>query len=88
MLLRVISAEWELYRGDVLKVLLPTESGILGILPAHMNLVTPLIAGEILYLPSDAPTSALDSFADHTHSLTVWWWLAMIEDDVVTIAAE
>ncbi len=88
MLLRVISAEWELYRGDVQKVLLPTETGMIGIFPGHMNIVTPLVSGSITYLPSDKPNSTLDSFADHHHTISISWWLMMIEDDIVTIAAE
>jgi len=88
MLLRIVSAEWELYRGEVQKALLPTENGFLGIFPGHMNLVTPLVKGLITYVPSDLPTSTLDSFADHTHTIEIGWWLAMIEDEMITIAAE
>ena len=88
MLLRIISAEWELYRGEVDKVILPTETGMIGILPKHENLTTTLVAGNISYLPQEAPSSLLDSFADHTNTITIQWWLAMIEDDVITVAAE
>ena len=88
MLLRIVSAEWELYRGEVQKALLPTAQGFLGIFPGHMNLVTPLVQGLITYVPSDASISTLDSFADHTHTLEIGWWLAMVEEDIITIAAE
>ncbi len=88
MLLRIVSTEWELYNSHVDKVLLPTDDGYLGIFPGHMNLVSPLSAGSITYIPSEKPTSSLDSFADHHHSITIQWWLAMIEHDVLTIAAE
>ncbi len=88
MLLRVISAEWELYRGEVEKVSLPADGGILWILPWHINLVTPLVAWQIAYVPLDISESSLASFADNYHTLPVVWWLAMIEDDVVTIVAD
>lgn len=88
MLLRIVSAEWELYRGEVQKALLPTDHGFIGIFPGHMNLVTPLISGLVTYVPADAPSSPLDSFADHAHTIDIGWWLAMIEDEIITIAAE
>lgn len=88
MLLRIISAEWELYKGEVQKILLPTENGFLGIFPWHANLVTPLIAGQITYLSQEQPKSALDSFSDYNHNIEIGWWLAMVEDDIITIAAE
>ena len=88
MLLRVISAKWELYNGEVTKVLLPTESGIIGILPWHMNLTTILVSGLVVYVPVQLLTSNLESFADYTETIDIEWWMAMIEDDIVTIAAE
>lgn len=88
MLLRIVSAEWELYRGEVQKISLPTNVGIIGILPGHENLTTALLKGEISYLPTQAPSSTLDAFADHTQTIAVTWGLAMIEDDVITVAAE
>ena len=88
MLLHIVSAEWELYRGEVQKVLLPTNHGFLGIFPGHMNIVSPLIVGDISYIPSVLPTSVLDSFADHRHTISISWWLMMIEDDTITIATE
>jgi F0F1-type ATP synthase epsilon subunit len=88
MLLRIISAEWELYLGEVQKVGIPTNNWILWILPGHMNLVTPLISGLVTYLPLEAPSSLLDSFSDHTNTIEVGWGLAMIENDMITIAVE
>lgn len=88
MLLRIISAEWELYKGEIEKVSVPTDQWVLWILPWHMNIVSPLILGDISYIPSVLPTSVLDSFADHRHTISISWWLMMIEDDIITIATE
>ena len=88
MLLRIISAEWELYNGHVDKAVLPTHDGYLGIFPGHMNLVSSLSAGTIKYIPTEKATSSLDSFADHHHIIAIQWGLAMVEHDVLTIAAE
>ncbi len=88
MLLRIVSAEWELYNGHIDKVVLPTDDGYIGIYPGHMNLVSSLSAGSIKYIPSEKPISWLDSFADHHHIITIQWWLAMVEHDVLTITAE
>lgn len=88
MLLRIISAEWELYSGKVEKVTFPTEQGILGILPWHINIVTPLANGIISYFPIEESQSSLESFTDKADTLSIVWWLAMVENDVITIAVE
>lgn len=88
MLLRIVSAEWELYKGDVLRVMLPTESWYLWILPWHINLVTPLVSGKISYLPIEDGLSSLETFADNHVSLLIDGGLAMIDNDIITIAAE
>ena len=88
MLLRVISPQWEVYNGEVQKVVLPTENGLIGIFPGHMNLVTTLTKGTITYLNTNIPISLLDSFQDHTKKLEIEWWIAMIEDDIATIIIE
>lgn len=88
MLLRIVSAEWELYRGQVDKAILPTETGMIGIFPWHENLTTILVLGDVSYVPSQSPSSVLDSFADHTHTIAIGGGLAMIEDDIITVAAE
>jgi hypothetical protein len=36
-----------------------------------MNLVSPLSAGSITYIPSEKPSSSLDSFADHNHIIAI-----------------
>lgn len=87
MHLRIVSTEWIL-NEDVHKVFLPTVSWRLGILPKHMNVVTPLSAGDLSYIPSKAPTSALDEFADHTERIQIPGGLAMIENDMVTVIVE
>jgi F0F1-type ATP synthase epsilon subunit len=53
-----------------------------------MNVVTPLSAGDLSYIPSKAPTSALDEFADHTERIQIPGGLAMIENDMVTVIVE
>lgn len=88
MLLRIVSSEWELYHWDVEKVILPTDNGFLWIFPGHVNLVTPLTSWIITYLPKNKPTSNLDQFADHSATIEVNWWLAMIDNEVITIATE
>ena len=88
MLLRIVSSEWELYHWEVQKVLLPTQDGFLWIFPGHVNLVTPLCSGSITYLPQNIPMSTLEQFADHDSVIKIWGWLAMIENNIITIASE
>lgn len=87
MLLRIISAEWSLYTGEVQKVTIPGEDGYLGILPWHINLVVPLVPGKVSYLPQWS-VSSLESFADNSEITEIQGWLAMVENDVVTIVAD
>jgi F-type H+-transporting ATPase subunit epsilon len=88
MLLRIISAEWELYHGEIEKVLLPTSAGFLGILPGHVNLASTLSAGMITYVSPEHSSSALSSFADHHHKISVEWGLFTIEHNMITVVAE
>jgi hypothetical protein len=53
-----------------------------------MNLVTPLVSGKISYLPIEDGLSSLETFADNHVSLLIDGGLAMIDNDIVTIAAE
>ncbi|MCS6982819.1 MAG: hypothetical protein NZL83_01380 [Candidatus Absconditabacterales bacterium] len=88
MILRVVGVDGELYNGSVTKVLLPTENGIIGILPGHIALVTTVVAGLVSYLPDTLSTDLLDSFADHTQTLSISGGLAMVDDDVITVIAQ
>jgi F0F1-type ATP synthase epsilon subunit len=88
MILRVTSAEWQLYNWPVDKVLLPTDHGIIGILPWHMNIATTLIAWVVSIEPTHQATSALDSFAPHGEKIQIDGWLATIEHDVITVVVE
>lgn len=89
MQLRVVSPTGELYHGEVEQVSIPTESGYIAVLPGHMNIVTSLVIGDISYLPvmQEAKTT-LETFIDRKALLSVVSWLAMIEDDIVTITLE
>jgi F0F1-type ATP synthase epsilon subunit len=88
MILRVVGVDGDLYNGSVTKVSLPTENGIIGILPWHIALVTIVVAWLISYMPDTIPSDSLHSFADHTQTLSVSWWLAMVDNDVITVIAQ
>lgn len=45
--LKILTAEKTVYQDDVLKVILPTESGEIGIMPDHQPLVSIIKSGEI-----------------------------------------
>ena len=49
--LNVVSAEEELFCGDVEKVVVPGAMGDLGILPGHTQLITTIRPGELRYIP-------------------------------------
>lgn len=88
MILHIVSTTWVLYDGSVQKVTMPAVDGMLCILPNHVNLATVLKSWDISYIPDETPVSALDSFADHTNSIAIQWWMALIEDDTILIAVE
>jgi F-type H+-transporting ATPase subunit epsilon len=46
--LEILSPEGVAFKGDVYSVSLPTQAGIIEILPGHTNLVTKLKRGEII----------------------------------------
>lgn len=77
-----------MFQGEVNKVSLPTSQGRITLLPGHINLVTTLAAGELRYFVSKDQQSSLEEYTDKDNKITIAGWLAMIETDSVTIAAE
>ena len=88
MLLRIISIEWELYNGKVEKVSFPSINGTVWVLPGHINLVTTLVPWTVAYLPLLEGQSSLDEFMEKAIKIDIHGWMAMIEDNVITIASE
>lgn len=88
MLLRIISAEGEVYNGKISQINFPTPEWRIGILPWHINLVTPLVSGSISYITQEDHPSSLESFIEHTKTIDTNGWLAMVEHDTITIAIE
>lgn len=88
MLLRIVSIEWELYNGNIEKVSFPTDEWIIGILSGHINIVTALTKGTLSYLPKVQWQSSLEEFTEKAIKVSINGWLAMVENDIITIAAE
>lgn len=57
--LKIVTAEKSVYEDDVLKVVLPTESGEIGIMPDHQPLVSIIKPGEIRIEKEDQNIIAL-----------------------------
>ena len=60
--LNVVSAEEELFCGDVKKVIVPGAMGDLGILPGHTQLITTIRPGELRYIPVDEDAAEVSFF--------------------------
>jgi F-type H+-transporting ATPase subunit epsilon len=60
--LNVVSAEEELFCGDIKKVVAPGMMGDLGILPGHTQLITTLRAGELRYIMADEDKTEVSLF--------------------------
>ena len=86
--LRIVSMAWEVFAGAVEYITLPTQQWAITILPWHVNLVTTLQEGNLAYKPVRTDRSALQEMTEKKTTIPVKGWLAMIESDVVTIAAE
>lgn len=68
----------------------PTENGYLTILPGHMNLVAPLLAGQIRYtlVDTNEHKTVLETFQHHEQTLTVQAGMLMIDHDLIVIVLE
>jgi F-type H+-transporting ATPase subunit epsilon len=60
--LNVVSAEEELFCGEVKKVVAPGIMGDLGILPGHTQLITTIRAGELRYTLADEDETVVSLF--------------------------
>jgi len=60
--LNVVSAEEELFCGDIEKVVAPGMMGDLGILPGHTQLITTLRSGELRYIMADEDKTEVSLF--------------------------
>ena len=60
--LNVVSAEEELFCGDIEKVVAPGMMGDLGILPGHTQLITTLRPGELRYIMADEDKTEVSLF--------------------------
>lgn len=85
---RIVSVNGELFNGEVEKLSLPTDNGMITILEGHTNLVTQLAAGTLQYKIPSTSDSELEAMNEDISTIDVKWWVAMIEADVVTVAAE
>ena len=88
MLLRIVSIDGELYSGKVRKVVFPTPQWLVGVLPGHINLMTLLSPWKIAYLPESGELTSLEEFMERAVKLDVKGGFALVEDNVITIAAE
>ncbi|MCX6825394.1 MAG: hypothetical protein NTY80_04215 [candidate division SR1 bacterium] len=75
MLLKIISPSSVIYEGEVLKVLVPTVAGEIGILPHHIPLTSIISPGLVKFLPKEKHAPAFVEGATF-----------LFEDDMITIS--
>lgn len=85
---RIVSVNGELFNGEAEKLSLPTPEGRITIYPGHANLVTQLDKGMLRYSASHESSSDLESMTESDSEIEIRGGIAMIEADVVTVAAE
>ncbi len=75
MFLKIISPSSVIYEGEVLKVLVPTSTWEIGILPHHIPLTSIVTPGLVKFLPKEKHTEAF-----------VEWATFLFEEDMITLS--
>lgn len=57
----IYSSDKMIYEGDALSLIVPSESGYLGVLAGHASLVAKLVSGKITLRPPAGKSSEIDS---------------------------
>jgi len=57
----IYSSDKTIYEGDALSLIVPSESGYLGVLAGHAPLVAKLVSGKITLRPPAGKSSEIDS---------------------------
>jgi F-type H+-transporting ATPase subunit epsilon len=78
MQLHVVSAEEELFSGEVTQVFATGETGEMGIMPGHLQLLTSLKPGQVRYVPKGGEQDVV----------FVSGGILEVQPDVVTVLAD
>jgi len=93
MFLKIISPSSVIYEGDVLKVIIPTVSGEIGILPHHIPLTSIIVPWVVKILPQGKHDiafveSATFLFDDDMIILSVGKWILYLDGDTVELLVD
>lgn len=78
MQLHVVSAEEQIFSGEVTQVFATGEIGEMGIMPGHLQLLTSLKPGQVRYVPKDGQQEVI----------FVSGGILEVQPDVVTVLAD
>jgi len=84
MHLKISSPEKVIFDAQVKQVSLPTENGMITILPNHTPLVTSLKPGLIKIIPTEQPKGEF-IFTDNIISLSVSKWMAFVDGHMIRV---
>jgi len=86
MLLKISSPSKVIYEGKIKQISLPTESGMITILPNHMPLVTVLKPGIVKITPEETPNKNSDFiFSENSISLSVSKGMVFVDGKIIRI---
>jgi len=85
MLLKISSPSKVIYEWEVKQITIPTESGIITILPNHIPLVTALKPWIISLVPEKKPTSSEYLFSKNNISISVSKWMVFVDWKIIRI---
>lgn len=84
MKLKISSPSKVIYEGSIKQISLPTENGVITVLPNHMPLVTALKPGIVKIIPEKAPSGEF-IFSENAISLSVSKGMAFIDGKIIRI---
>src|SRR6187455_1768646 len=76
--LEIVTPEGKVFSDEVANVVLPGGAGEMDVLPAHSNLVSTLVPGELRYKTADG----------HSHELAIGSGFAEIQGDHVNVLTD
>lgn len=84
MKLKISSPEKVVYEWDIKQVSIPTETGILTILPNHIPMVTALKPWIIKIVPTqESPKEFV--FSENSIQISVWKWMVFVDGKTMRI---
>ena len=93
MLLTLVSPQETIFEWEVEKVTIPTDLGIITVLPQHAPLWSIVQPGILSFVPKEKQENLLKKadflFQDEQIHLSIWWWTLYVDwTDLVVLVSD